>query len=368
MATPALDQQWVLGLDVSNIQKTIDWDKVATSGRKWVAIKVTEGATFHDPYFQANMRGAKAAGLLRQPYCFARFATSTPEDEVDSFVKAVEAVAKWDELIPAFLDLEDAAGLEPAALADRIERWFERFKQNTGQEGVLYTYPAFVAEHLKGQDLSHHPLLIAHYGVDKPTIPAPWKSIWGWQYTSDGNLPGISGRVDLDVYCGTLASLQALVGKGAATTNQASAPKISGHRTLYSGATGSDVKLCQRLFYRAGQHPGAIDGAYGPNTIAAVKAFQEEAKIDVDGICGPDTWNHLQKARQASRPLTTSGDKGQQVTDLQYLLAYYGHSPGNVDGVFGPKTEAAVKDFQRAKKLTVDGKVGPQTWGALLAV
>lgn len=73
-------------------------------------------------------------------------------------------------------------------------------------------------------------------------------------------------------------------------------------------------------------------------------------------------------AKQAERPLLERGANGQQVKDLQYLLAFHKCSPGAVDGAFGERTEQAVKAFQKARGLTVDGKVGPQTWGALLAV
>lgn len=53
---------------------------------------------------------------------------------------------------------------------------------------------------------------------------------------------------------------------------------------------------------------------------------------------------------------------------LQGLLEAAGHSPGPIDGYFGPLTEGAVKAFQAASNCTVDGWVGPQTWGALNAL
>ncbi|MDX1690205.1 MAG: peptidoglycan-binding domain-containing protein [Acidimicrobiia bacterium] len=60
-----------------------------------------------------------------------------------------------------------------------------------------------------------------------------------------------------------------------------------------------------------------------------------------------------------------NGSRGDEVTELQEALAEAGHDPGPVDGVFGPKTEAAVRAFQEAKGLQVDGIVGPNTLGAL---
>lgn len=59
------------------------------------------------------------------------------------------------------------------------------------------------------------------------------------------------------------------------------------------------------------------------------------------------------------------GSSGPQVTQLQQTLANLGFNPGPIDGKFGPKTLAAVKQFQQSKGLKVDGIVGPITSGAL---
>lgn len=60
-----------------------------------------------------------------------------------------------------------------------------------------------------------------------------------------------------------------------------------------------------------------------------------------------------------------SGSKGSEVTTLQTKLNSVGNYGLVADGIFGAKTEAAVKDFQKKKGLTVDGIVGPKTWSAL---
>lgn len=65
-----------------------------------------------------------------------------------------------------------------------------------------------------------------------------------------------------------------------------------------------------------------------------------------------------------ARPTLKRGDRGDEVKELQTLLNDYGYSI-DIDGIFGSKTEAAVKDFQHFVGLTVDGIVGPKTWAAL---
>ena len=60
-----------------------------------------------------------------------------------------------------------------------------------------------------------------------------------------------------------------------------------------------------------------------------------------------------------------SGTKGDRVFNLQKSLTKLGLNAGNIDGIFGGATEAAVKQFQASKGLQVDGKVGPNTQAAL---
>ncbi len=59
------------------------------------------------------------------------------------------------------------------------------------------------------------------------------------------------------------------------------------------------------------------------------------------------------------------GSSGDEARGLQSMLARLGHSPGALDGIFGPKTEAAVRAFQGEQELAVDGIAGPNTMGAL---
>ena len=64
-------------------------------------------------------------------------------------------------------------------------------------------------------------------------------------------------------------------------------------------------------------------------------------------------------------PLVQEGDQNHPVRTLQYLLRARGHAV-TVDGIFGPKTDAAVRAFQKERGLAVDGIVGPHTWSALI--
>ncbi len=67
----------------------------------------------------------------------------------------------------------------------------------------------------------------------------------------------------------------------------------------------------------------------------------------------------------SSFPTLRKGSRNSAVADLQRRLAAAGYSDVAVDGIFGSRTDAAVRIFQRSRRLGVDGIVGPQTWSAL---
>ena len=73
-------------------------------------------------------------------------------------------------------------------------------------------------------------------------------------------------------------------------------------------------------------------------------------------------------AGDTTNPTLRNGDHRPAVITLQRALAAAGYDPGPIDGAFGPRTEAAVRDFQQAHGLTVDGIAGPRTWAELTRV
>lgn len=103
---------------------------------------------------------------------------------------------------------------------------------------------------------------------------------------------------------------------------------------------------------------------------SAVRTFQQNRGIVIDGIVGPATFRQLEEARwnlgdrvvSYSVGHMTAGD---DVANLQQRLNTLGFDAGRVDGVFGRDTDRALREFQRNVGLDEDGTCGPEVWRAL---
>jgi len=135
----------------------------------------------------------------------------------------------------------------------------------------------------------------------------------------------------------------------------------------YAGGTSAvDVRSLQHRLNSAGYSPGPVDGRYGPRTERAVQLFQSAHGLRVDGIAGPITLAALRTPSSILFPGAGYAGVGSgQVRRLQRQLRRDGFSPGPLDGRYGPLTEHAVRRFQAAHGLGVDGIAGVQTFGKL---
>ena len=133
----------------------------------------------------------------------------------------------------------------------------------------------------------------------------------------------------------------------------------------YGNADGAPpVRDVQRALRRLGWQPGPVDGLYGPRTQAAVIRFQTAARVAADGIVGRRTRRALTGAQ--NEPLRrgagfTQPDGSPRVRTIQVGLQRRGLRPGPVDGLFGPRTQAAVERLQRSGRVPVSGVVTTRT-------
>jgi peptidoglycan hydrolase-like protein with peptidoglycan-binding domain len=143
----------------------------------------------------------------------------------------------------------------------------------------------------------------------------------------------------------------------------------TGQPTISVGDTGDAVRRLERALRRTPDLGLTVDGVFGTQLEAAVKAFQGGAGLVVDGIVGPLTWAALPDG--GPMPVLEVGSTGAVVSSLQTLLTngavgQWNVTPQGIDGVFGPKTQASVEAFQTWGGVAVDGVVGDQTWSVSL--
>ena len=162
---------------------------------------------------------------------------------------------------------------------------------------------------------------------------------------------------------------------------------------LRRGSSGPYVVVVQVSLNRIAQNYPAIpkiatvDGIYGSRTEASVRAFQQIFGLTPDGIVGKDTWYALVRLYTAVTRLSElrsqgqrfysidwqypnslyPGDRGNKVRHLQYMLSmmseFIDEIPElNIDGIYGPDTESAVRAAQRWFGLPVNGVADARTW------
>ncbi|MEQ8841557.1 MAG: peptidoglycan-binding protein [Acidimicrobiales bacterium] len=151
-------------------------------------------------------------------------------------------------------------------------------------------------------------------------------------------------------------------GPRAANNEPAGLPLRDGH----AGAAVRD--LHGRLAAAGFRDLGDLD-QFDAHTEKALREFQASRRLVEDGICARQTWAALVDAdfRLGDRMiyLRSPMTRGDDVTDLQQRLGSLGFDAGWLDGIFGPDTERAVRDFQHNQGVNADGVVGRETVAAL---
>lgn len=143
------------------------------------------------------------------------------------------------------------------------------------------------------------------------------------------------------------------------------------------------VEEIQSVLNNLGYDTGNGDGRLGQKTREAIKEYQESIGLKATGYIDKLTLRQIEDTRRAdeerelknSYTASLAGEKdrekdvsqrlGISTRDIQTALKNAGFDPGAVDGKMGRRTRQAIKEFQKTKGLTVDGKVGMKTWSLL---
>lgn len=160
-------------------------------------------------------------------------------------------------------------------------------------------------------------------------------------------------------------------------SNFSNVDALASHNGLVKlGSTGTVVTQLQQALFVLGFDPEGVDGAFGPRTEGAVRAFQDAHGLSIDGVVGSRTRGVLLALREISTNALVldpdgrtlrHGAVGGDVKQLQELLAVAGHDSGAPDGVFGARTVGAVRAYQESAGIHIDGVVGRGTRSALAA-
>lgn len=192
------------GIDVSYHQGQIDWAAVKESGIEFAMIRVGyrgyDSGTLHaDELAVQNLAGAKAAGLKVGAYFFSQ--AVDVEEAVEEARFAMELLKGWELDLPLAYDWEYVSesartgNVGPETLMDCI-RAFCGEVEREGYESMVYFNQDLFYNKLDHEQLPGDSLWLAMYSDQ---MAFPYK-VRFWQYSDEGNVPGIEGNVDLDLY------------------------------------------------------------------------------------------------------------------------------------------------------------------------
>lgn len=198
------------GIDVSSYQGTIDWQKAAAAGVDFAILKVIRRDSNPDKRFEENWAGCEAAGMTIQGVYNYSYATTTEKARQDA-ARVLEILGS-DRYPMVWLDVEDDSqkGLG-RKLVDIINAYGAVIAGGGCKFGVytgLSFYNSYIRPYAAELDC---PFWIARYLSGDKTVnfsaapnadkkPNILHDMYGWQFSSAGRVPGITGSVDLNIW------------------------------------------------------------------------------------------------------------------------------------------------------------------------
>lgn len=195
-------QSGTMGIDVSKWNGNIDWDKVKNSGVQFVIIRCgyrgsSEGALIEDPKFRTNIEGALNAGLKVGVYFFTQAVDEVEAVEEASMV--LELISGYTISFPIYLDVEASNGRgDNISVSQRTAniKAFCGTIQDSGYRAGVYANKTWLNEKINITSLTNYKIWLAQYAASVTYTKTRYDM---WQYTSKGQVPGITGDVDMDI-------------------------------------------------------------------------------------------------------------------------------------------------------------------------
>lgn len=187
---------YILGIDVSKYQGSIDWAKVKKDGIRFAILRVgssNNNGVYIDPYFEENYLGCIANGIAVGAYIFTYADTESEQNE--EILKFLPALTGKTFKYPVFVDVE-YSGLATLG-ASQLSSLIKRYMDILDQKGFIpgwYSYTNFINSYIDKDMLKDYPLWVADY---RSTLG--YSGAYDiWQYTSSGTVSGINGNVDMN--------------------------------------------------------------------------------------------------------------------------------------------------------------------------
>jgi lysozyme len=196
----------VHGIDVSRYQGFINWNQVAKMKDKdiqlkFAFIKATDGLSYTDIFFKINWYRCKQNGLKRGAYLYFHPSISGKKQALN-FIKNVD-LQKGD--FAPVVDFEEAENLTKDEILKQLSSCLITLKKKYKCTPIIYANANFYEMYLQ-DDFSEYPIWIAHYNrLSSPRIKDDWQF---WQHSCKGNVNGIKGDVDFNVFNGSYPELQ----------------------------------------------------------------------------------------------------------------------------------------------------------------
>ncbi len=190
-----------MGIDVSKWNGSIDWTAVRNSGVSYVIIRCgyrgsTTGALIEDPTFRSNIKGATAAGLKVGVYFFTQAVNEV--EAVEEASMTLNLISGYKISYPVFLDVEGSKGRGDAidsATRTAVINAYCKTIANSGYTAGVYANKTWLTERFNPGALGNAKIWLAQYAAT-PTYAGRYNM---WQYTSKGQISGISGYVDMNL-------------------------------------------------------------------------------------------------------------------------------------------------------------------------
>ncbi|HTF04199.1 MAG TPA: GH25 family lysozyme [Bacteroidia bacterium] len=195
---PSLDEFPIRGIDISHHQGKINWRDLKGEEISFVFMKATEGGDYKDENFTEYLAQARASGYAVGAYHFFRLC-KTGDEQARNFTAAVPP----GHYILPIVDLEEEGncitGQSHQKILAEFKIYVDTITKNYGRPPVIYVTHGFYDLYIKG-NFPQCPIWIR--SIDEEPKLSDNREWMFWQYSAEGNLNGIEGDVDLNVFRG----------------------------------------------------------------------------------------------------------------------------------------------------------------------